>query len=324
MVILTPKVHQIFKISLGFLSGAVFTVIVGSLDTTSYLVEQLSIGLVEVPFIVFCAVCERKYGWRNFLLYVFLGTFASILLTFSEKSITPVIFLKASLMGMILGEITWFERSFIQRLSAVSFPGIMFAFVFGVPLVIKGVPPEVMERIRQDALDIYQTFMSNDEAITAADNAMRMFKGFFMVGFAVFIISALIFSWLSFLGAKWIMVKFREEQEYVAPLQSFKLPFHAIWMFLGGSGILIIGYEPVFQLALNVFVIMAFFYLIQGVAIVMYQMNKFSMGHFPRVIFWLLFFITLSFTSIFLILAGITDNWFNLRSLSLNQDANSK
>ena len=171
---------------------------------------------------------------------------------------------------------------------------------------------------------MYQTFMSNDEAINAADNAMQMFKGFFRVGFSVFIISTLIFAWLSFLGAKWVMVKFREEPEYIVPLQSFKLPFHAIWIFLGGFGILIIGYEPVFPLALNVFVIMAFLYLIQGIAIVMFQMNKFSMGHFPRVIFWLLFFVTLSFTSIFLILAGIIDNWFNLRSLSLNQDAHSK
>ena len=324
MVISIPIVRQMFKITLGLLSGAVFTVIVGSLDTSGYLVEQLSIGFVEVPFIVFCAVVKRKFGWKNVLLYVFLGTFVSILLSLSEKSITPAVFLKASLMGMMLGETTWFEHSFIQRLSLVSCPGVIFACVFGLPLVINGVPPEVMDRIRQDAIDMYQTFMSNDEAINAADNAMHMFRGFFTVGFAVFVISSLIFAWLSFLGARWVMVKFREEPEYVAPLQSFKLPFHAIWLFLGSFGMIITGYKPVFPLALNVFVIMAFLYLIQGIAIIMYQMNIFSMGRFPRVIFWLLFFVTLSFTGIFLILAGIIDNWFNLRSLSLNQDAHSE
>ncbi|GAG98444.1 unnamed protein product [marine sediment metagenome] len=70
----------------------------------------------------------------------------------------------------------------------------------------------------------------------------------------------------------------------------------------------------------NIFVFMAFLYLIQGIAIVMFQMNKFSMGRFPRVIFWLLFFFTLVFSGVILIITGVIDSWFNLRSIAADND----
>ena len=51
MALSTPKTSLMFGILLGLLSGVLFTIILGHLDTSDYLVEQLSIGFVEIPFI---------------------------------------------------------------------------------------------------------------------------------------------------------------------------------------------------------------------------------------------------------------------------------
>ncbi|MBT4482776.1 MAG: DUF2232 domain-containing protein [Candidatus Latescibacteria bacterium] len=305
--------RRLLTLFLGLFSGFLFAFIVGSLDAADYLMEQISIGIVEVPFIILFAVFDRKYGWKDCLFCVFLGIVVTTTMTIENKSILPVVYLKASIMGIILGEASWFEGSFKRRLLAVSLPGIVLSFFFGLPIILKGVNPEVLERFRQDALEMYNTFMSGDEAVNSADNAMQMFRSIFKTGFAVFIISSLIFAWFSFVGGQWIILKFKEEPEYVAPLQNFQVPFHAIWVFLGGFGLLLSEYEPVLPLALNIFVVMAFLYLVQGLAVIIFYMNRFSLGRILRVLFWLFFFITLLFSGILLILTGVIDNWFNFR-----------
>ena len=294
--------------------------IIGHLDTADYLVEQWSIWLVEIPFIVFWAVYERKYGWKTCLEYILFGALLSFILTFQEKSITPAVYLKASFTGLILGEASWFRGSFTRRFVAVSFPGVVLSLVFGLPIILSGVTTEVIERFRQDALEMYRVFMSADEALKAADNAMQMFRGIFKAGLAVFMISAPVYAWMSFIASKLLMRRFNEEPEDITPFHNFKLPFHVIWIFLGAFGLLLSEYALVFPIALNIFVFMAFLYLIQGIAIVMFQMNKFSMGRLPRVIFWLLFFFTLVFTGVILIFTGVIDSWFNLRSIASDND----
>ncbi len=78
-------------------------------------------------------------------------------------------------------------------------------------------------------------------------------------------------------------------------------------------GLVLSEYEPTFVIALNVFGVMAGFYGIQGMAIVSYYMNRTSMGRLPRILFWLIFFITLAFSGVFLIIVGVIDNWYHLR-----------
>ena len=130
MVIPAQIDRRLLTLFFGLFSGFLFTFIVGSLDTADYLMEQLSIGIIEVPFIILFAVFDRKYGWKHCLFFVFLGIVISVILTFENKSITPVIYLKTSLMGIILGESSWCKDSFKKRLLAVSFPGIVLSFFF--------------------------------------------------------------------------------------------------------------------------------------------------------------------------------------------------
>ena len=297
----------------GLLAGLIFTLLMGSMDASRYLLNQLTIGPAEIPFIVLAAVVARKYGWINGGIYTIAGTAASCALLIPDLTLTPGIFLKTAFTGIIIGEPGWFGGRFTWRLAAASFPGALLALAVGLPLIIGGVSQETLESIKQEALGMYKAFMNPDNAKNSAENALMMMKGIFKVGLSILLLSSVVMAWLSFLFSGWVMKKAREVPEPVPPLDAFSVPFHAIWLFLVSFGLVLSEYEPTFVIALNVFAVTAGFYGFQGMAIVSYYMNRTSMGRLPRILFWLIFFITLAFSGVFLIIVGVIDNWYHLR-----------
>ncbi len=309
------SVHVLLGSCLSIFSGFLFTYIVGYLDPPFYLLEQMTIILIELPFVVLYAVLVRKHDWMMGCLYAFLGTVVSFVLTFQSMSITPIVFMKIALMGLLLGKYNLFCGSFFRRLSAVAFPGIIIAIVLGLPLIFNGVTPEVMEEIKQDTLEVYQVFMPDDDAENMAENAVVFFAGIFKISLAFYILFAFILSWFSFLLSSWLMGKFKEDAEYVPPFYTFKMPFRAIWVLIAGGALWVSGYEHTIIIASNILAVMAGLYGMQGLAVVTYHINRFSIGVLPKIIFWLIFFLAIGFSGILLIITGVIDNWFNLRTI---------
>ncbi|MBN1290470.1 MAG: DUF2232 domain-containing protein [Candidatus Latescibacteria bacterium] len=319
----SAQIHKLLVSSgAGIFAGALLTWIVGDFNAAYYLVELMSIGPLEIPFIVLAAVIVHKFGWQMGIVFTVSGTVVSMSMFVPEVSIASIIYLKTALTGVIIGEVRWFGSSFTKRLFAASLPGFILAFVFGMPLIFKGVSPETLEEIKQEALEMYQAFMSQDNAKNAVENAMVMFKFFFQASLGIFFISSLVLSWLSFHVNRWILIKIKEEVEYIPPMYTFTVPFHAIWLFLAGLSLYIFEFKPLFPVTINVLFIMAGLYGIQGLAIVMYHMNRIAIGPVPRIFFWLVFFITITFTIILLIITGIVDSWINLRSVPLSSQNN--
>ncbi|MFC1539499.1 DUF2232 domain-containing protein [Candidatus Latescibacterota bacterium] len=293
--------------------GFLFTYIVGEFDAPQYLLELMSLVFIELPFVVSYAVFTRKFGWKVSSGYAFMGTAVSFALIFPGNPVTYLVFLKIAVMGIILGKQDWFGGSFLRRILGVTIPGFILALVFGVPIITYGVSPEILELIREDTLQIYKAFMSEDNALNTVENAMFFFNQVFKIGLAVYFLFGIILSWLSFLLANLVMRKFGEPSETIPPFYSFKLPFDTIWILIIGGLIFVIGYEPTIPIVSNILAAAAGLYGIQGLAIVTFHINRFSIGRLPKIIFWVIFFLTFAFFSIFLIIIGIFDNWFNLR-----------
>jgi len=305
--------YQILFWGSGIGLGAAFTFVIGDISSPHYLLELMSTILVEVPFVAAYALLARKSGWACTLFCIVTGVLASYAMTLPGFSLTPVIFLKAAVTGVILGNMTWCAGSFLRRLFVVSAPGIVFACIFGIPIILHGVLPRVLEEIRTDSLDVYRMFMSEDDALNAIENAMYFFQGVFRVGFAVYILYAVMLSWFSFYFTGWLMGILRETGEYLPPLYTFKMPFHTIWVLLFGAGLWVGELKPVYPVTLNILAVMAGFYGLQGLAIVIYHMNRLSIGRLPKILFWVIFFLTIIVTGVVLVFIGIFDNWFNLR-----------
>jgi len=314
------KTGMLLQTIIGLSLGIVFTYIVGFLEVADYLVDQWSIWIIELPFIVLIAVFVNRIGWRRFIYYGIFGVLSSWSLTFGEGSIAPLVYAKVSLTGLILGEISWFGLSSKKRLLAATLPSLVFAFGFGLPVIFKGFPPEIIDRFREESLEMYKMFMSPDKALNAADNARMMFETLVKTGFAVFAISAFVYAWFSYQALQLIAGKFNVTIRKIFPFRDLKIPFHLIWLFLATFGLLLSEFEPLLTLALNIFVILAFLYFIQGLAIIMFHMQRMKLGRFPRIIFWLMFFFTIVFSGFVLIFIGLIENWFSLRP-KMNEDS---
>ncbi len=297
----------------GLIFGLVFTYIVGYLDTADYLIEQWSIWILEIPSIVLIAVMVKKTGWRRFLFYAVFGVLSSWSLTFGEGSITPLVYAKVSMTGMILGECSLFSESFGRRFMAVAAPAVIIAFIVGLPIIFQDGNPEAVDRFRNDSLELYNTFMSGDEAKNAADNAVFMFESLFKAGFAVFMIAALIYAWCSFQALSLFAGRFCETKDHIISFREMKLPFVLVWPFLLSFGFILLEYEPLMPLALNSFVVMVFLYLVQGMAVILYHMHRLELGRLPRIALWFFIFFTLIFSGLVLVVVGLADNWFDLR-----------
>lgn len=322
MPVMAPTVVSLLLLVIGVLSSVLFTFVAGYLDAADYMVELWTLWLIEVPFIVFWAIITRKAGWRNSLLYVLLGTALAYVMFLPDQSVTIAVNLKAGLTGIILGMPLVLKGSFSRRMSAVMAPGIVFSLIFGLPVIMRGVSPEIIERFRTEALEMYKAFMTPDDALNASNNAIEIFKSIFKAGFAVLFIGSILYSWMAFHLSRYAMVRFGEIPEEVAAFSTFKLPFHAVWLFLLSFGLILTEYAPTFSIALNVLVIMSVLYLLQGFAVVMYHMNRLNLGRLPRIMFWLIFFFTIVFTGVFLIFIGLMDNWFTLRMTGTEHSSN--
>ncbi|MFC1490945.1 DUF2232 domain-containing protein, partial [Candidatus Latescibacterota bacterium] len=194
----------------------------------------MSLIFIELPFIVCYAVFARIFGWKVASLFALSGTVVSFALIFPGNPVTYLVFLKISVMGIIIGKQDLFGGTFLKRISAVTFPGFILGLIFGLPIVISGVAPEILELIREDTLQIYMAFMSEDNALNTLENAMFFFNQIFKIGLAFYFLFAIILSWLSFHLSNLVMKRIKEPVESIPPFYTFKLPFNAVWVLLFG------------------------------------------------------------------------------------------
>lgn len=302
-------------LGISILAGGLFSYIAADITAPHYALEVMSLIVVEAPFIALFALLARKFGKGWYAGFCAAGTAASAALFIPLWSLTPVVFLKIALTGGIIGFKGQFSARFFRRLAATAAPGLVVAVLFGGMILINGVTPDIREEIRSDTTEVYQAFMTDDDALNAADNAMFFFDTVFTLSIAVFVLFAVFEVWLSFILANWLFVRFREEPEIMPPFYLFKLPFHAIWIFLAGGLFTVLELAPVKPLAVNALAVMSGFYGFQGLAIATFQVKRLSMGRLPKILFWVIFFLTIGFTGTLLMVLGILDNWFNLRVL---------
>jgi uncharacterized protein YybS (DUF2232 family) len=302
-------------LGISILAGGLFSYIVQDITAPQYVLEIMSLIIVEAPFIALFALLTRKFGRIWCFVYCAAGTIASAALFTPSWSLTSIVFLKAALTGGIIGSRWRFGKGFFGRMTIAAAPGLTVALVFGGMILVTGVSPDIREEMRADTKEVYQTFMKDDNALNAADNAMSFYETVFKLSVAVFVLFAVVEVWWSFFLAAWLFIRFGEELEVIPPFYRFKLPFHVIWIFLAGGLVTVLDIVPVKPLAMNVLVVMSGLYGFQGLAITIFQVNRFFLGRLLKILFWVIFFLTIGFTGTFLIVLGILDNWFNLRVL---------
>ncbi len=306
--------HGIMGTGAGLLSGFLFSFLAGAFDPARYLIEQLTLIPFEVIFASVAVLVTRRFGFMAGILYVLGGFVGAVFPFFPEINTTAGVFVKTAATGVLIAQSFRFGASFAGRLATVTAPGLILAVFLGIPLIYHGMPADTLEEIRRESLEMYQLFMSPEDAANTAENAMALVNGMLGIGLSILVLSSLVVSWFSFLFSGWLLRRSGQMMQRLPAVSDFTVPFPVMWVFLASFALVLSEAETLFPVVLNVLVITAGLYGIQGVAVIMHFMNRASMGRFPRVIFWLVFFITLAFSGIIFVFTGIIDNWFHLRS----------
>lgn len=104
-------------------------------------------------------------------------------------------------------------------------------------------------------------------------------------------------------------------------LRRWHLPFFYVWILIGVSGLLLLDIY-VFQnnvlkiIALNIFLVFGLVYFFQGLAILAFYSQRWSVSPFVKIIFYLLFLLFFQPVGILLLAFGFFDSWFDFRKLS--------
>jgi hypothetical protein len=91
-----------------------------------------------------------------------------------------------------------------------------------------------------------------------------------------------------------------------------------------GGALWVGGFNQVMPVALNLLAVMAALYGMQGFAIIMYHLTRISMGRLPKILFWVIFFLTIVFSGFILVIIGVIDNWFDLRPVNYYKEEREK
>jgi len=143
--------------------------------------------------------------------------------------------------------------------------------------------------------------------------AVRLIPGM-LVSMSLFII------WLNLVVARKLFIK-ESFFKKLGPLRNWQLPFGFVWFLIGLAALLIadiyVLHWHVFEiLALNFFLVFGLCYFLQGLAILAFFGQKWSIPPLLRLIGYLIFLLFFQPIGVLLLGVGFFDSWFDFRKLT--------
>ncbi len=163
-----------------------------------------------------------------------------------------------------------------------------------------------------EELQAYVTFIGR-RSQRIAYYAARLLPAFFING-TIFVI------WLNIVVCKTV---FYRDGFFagLGPLGRWRLPFSFIWVAIGFAfGLLMDIYffksGSLKLIAINAFIVFAMIYFLQGLAILAFFTVRWALSPLTRIFLYLLLVLFFQFVSIFLVVIGFFDSWFDFRRLT--------
>ena len=120
--------------------------------------------------------------------------------------------------------------------------------------------------------------------------------------------------WMNQVLGNWLLKRRRHD---LAPWQDFKewqLPDHLVWGLIFGAGSLLFLSGPLNTIGLNIVIVWGALYFLQGLAVLVGLLHKWSLPKPLRVLIYA-FFIIQTFGVVLLSIIGLADVWIDFRKL---------
>lgn len=255
-------------------------------------------------------------------------TVAAFLIPFS------LLFLLSALLHLDLPTIAIFTMGvaglFIARIAAqngsvekiIIYPAlfiisaICFYFIYG-GFVLSVNPWQLVEKYIaatiQANVKLYSQLPLKMEDINfIKDNEKNIIDGLTQIFPSLVIISSTLIVWANFLLGKQILGKAGIVWPRLTELTRWKAPELIIWIFIISGGLFFVPHKDINIFSLNIFLVVCFIYLLQGLAIVSFLFQDKNVPLFFRYFFYFLIAVQ-QFLMIPIAAVGLFDIWIDFR-----------
>lgn len=198
------------------------------------------------------------------------------------------------------------------------------AAVIGIGILIVGTNPlniqdDTMQQVVQETVNIYQSFgLSADDVAKLTDNMTMLVNIMKIVLPAGFIMAAVADTYINFVVARAVLRKMGHRIADFPPFREWDLPYYIAYLFIVGLLMLYWGHSReltwLYNLGMNIQVLMSIFLFIQGLAVFYYLAYKYNLSRIARSIILFLIFTNGFFTQL-LILTGVFDMFIDYRRI---------
>ena len=167
----------------------------------------------------------------------------------------------------------------------------------------------------QESIKFYsQMPLKADDINIIKDNEKNIITGFIQIFPSMVIILSLFIIWINLLLGKDFLHRAGIVYPGLLTLALWKAPEKIIWIFIVSGALLFAGQKYIDFVSLNVFLVVCFIYLLQGLAIVSFLFQSKKVPHFFRYFFYFLIAVQ-QFLMIPIVAIGLFDIWVDFRKL---------
>jgi uncharacterized protein YybS (DUF2232 family) len=146
------------------------------------------------------------------------------------------------------------------------------------------------------------------------DNEKEIVDGFILIFPSTVIILSLLITWANLLLGKHYLLKSGIVYPRLIALARWKSPDYMIWIFIASGLLYFIPQNDIKFIGLNVFLVVCFIYLLQGLAIVSFLFQSKNVPAFLRFLFYFLIAVQ-QLLMIPIVAIGLFDIWVDFRKL---------
>ncbi len=274
---------------------------------------------MPLPIIYYYA----KYGRRKGLGIAVLSL-AAVLVSLQALTPSPNLLLTAylALAGFIIAELLEkkysIERTVCSAALAIFTIGILFllyqAYYLGkAPWDL--IASSLEKKIRYSLQLSASLNISSEQLDMIKENLPGIISILTNIFPALFLVSLIFMVWVNLLAGRSLSRKFALPFPEFGDLSSWKAPEKMVWYLIAAGAMLLIPDARTELVGGNTLIVILFFYLLAGLAIISFYLKK---SHLPAVFRYLLYFLIFAqqIVTLLVIAAGIFDLWADFRRLN--------
>lgn len=287
------------------------------------LLPSVHIGLFGwFYFMIPALVLFYLYRWRHGFSFVIAGLFLAAAASIFISSLEVVLFGAA----LIPAGYSLAQSGFGSESPARSgFKGTIvllcsWLLFFSLETMLTGINPisDFLSTLNQDIGRTLEYYRQSDNV--APDTLAILEESFYQmktvlpkIMVSLMISLALIIVWSTMVIGNRLILKFAGYRPWPSH-QRWVLPDRLIWLFIGAALITLLPVEPIRVVGSNLLICLGLIYLFQGFSVLSFFLHKWQVPKFLRYVIYAMMLFQ-SFGTLLLLIAGISEVWFDLRRL---------